>query len=81
MDRLLSVRVKEKSHAACFVITKAVAFIAVVGWPWMDTKYPSKPLCHSPSQLDRGEKIQQEAHGLRLGEITMADKTDSISRN
>lgn len=28
----------------------------VVGWSWLDARLP-KPLCHSPSHLDRGEKI------------------------
>lgn len=28
----------------------------VVGWSWLDARLP-KPLCHSPSHLDRGEKV------------------------
>lgn len=29
----------------------------LVCWPWLEARHPPKPLCHSPEQLDRRDKI------------------------
>lgn len=39
------------------------AALAVVGWSWLDTRCPPKPLSPSHPQLGRGEKIWQKACG------------------
>lgn len=37
-------------------------------WPWLDARFSLKLLYHSLPQLDRGEKMQWKAHGLRQGQ-------------
>ena len=36
---------------------------SVVGWALLDPRCPPKLLCHCPPQPNRGEEIQQKAHG------------------
>lgn len=56
--------------------------MSVVGWPWLVTRCPPKLLCNSPSQLDRGQKIEQASRiEIRTrrdhSPTTVIGKTDS----
>lgn len=41
--------------------------VSVVDWPWLEIRHPPERPCHSPLQLDWGEKTQLKVCGLRYG--------------
>lgn len=45
------------------VLSNMPTILAAVGWPWLETRCPPVPICHSSSQLDRGDNITK---GLSL---------------
>lgn len=55
----------------------------MVGWSWLDARYPPKALCHSPPQLDRKRKhkerlVGQDKDREKSLAITVMGKTNRL---
>lgn len=64
-------------------LTTSDTYVGVMGWPWLESRNPPKPLCHSPPQLDKKRKykerlMSQDKDRERSLAITVMGKTNSL---